>query len=79
MFHLKNSDFTPVWKSKFHSDGSTMEGWFVMGIFTKEGAQITYHLPMTEWDNTSFAPARDLAPTWDGHTAEDVLKRLRAL
>jgi hypothetical protein len=68
-----------VWRSKKHSDGSVMEGWFVMGINDEHGKQITYHLPMSEWDNTSFASDLPFAPPWDGHTSEDVLNRLRKL
>ncbi len=77
---IRNPDeISPVWKSKLHSDGSAMEGWFVMGIFVESGKQITYHLPMTEWDITKFAQERELAPAWDGHTSDDVLNRLSVL
>jgi hypothetical protein len=69
----------PVWKSKSHSDGSKMEGWFIMGISYKKGEQITYHLPMSEWEKCWFAREHDMAPTWDGHTSNDVLERLRGL
>jgi hypothetical protein len=68
-----------VWRSLKHSDGSVMEGWFVMGINDESKKQITYHLPMSEWDNVSFAIDLPNAPPWDGHTSEDVLNRLRLL
>ena len=62
-----------------HSDGSSFNGWFVMGIGKERGEQITYHLPMSKWDETDFAPTLDFAPNFDGHTSDDVLKRLSAL
>lgn len=68
-----------VWKSKFHSDGSTFEGWFVMGINYKPGEQVTYHLPISEWGNCWYAVELEKAPEFDGHTSADVLKRLREL
>ncbi len=69
-----------VWRSKLHSDGSAFEGWFVMGIGTKPGEQITYHLPMARWAETDWLDdERALAPEFDGHTSADVLQRLRRL
>jgi hypothetical protein len=70
---------TPVWKSKLHSDGTSFDGWFILGMFEEKGKQITYHLPMDRWDDCNFAMNRDKAPEWDGHTPEDVLNRLKAL
>lgn len=70
---------TPVWRSKLHFDGSSYEGWFILGIFTVKGNQISYHLPLDRWDETNFAETLDQAPEWDGHTSNDVLTRLKAL
>jgi hypothetical protein len=70
---------SPVWKSEVHSDGSVWDGWFILGIFSDPGSQITYHLPTYKWAECKFAIALDKAPEWDGHTSEDVLKRLQAL
>lgn len=69
-----------VWRSKLHSDGTGFDGWFIMGIGTEPGEQITYHLPMsawpaTDWLGTEFARA----PEFDGHTSADVLERIRRL
>ncbi len=63
------------WKSKYHSDGSSLEGWFLAGT-TLPGGMITYHLPSRLWD--SF-PAEELefAPEWDGHESDDVVTRLQ--
>ena len=68
-----------VWRSKLHSDGSSFEGWFILGIGTDAGSQITYHLPMSKWDDCAFAETFEKAPEWDGHSSEDVLERLRLL
>lgn len=68
-----------VWRSKYHSDGSNWDGWFIMGISEENGEQITYHLPMSKWDETGFAETLGKAPEFDGHTSEDVLERLKNL
>ena len=68
-----------IWRSKKHSDGTEMEGWFLLGILTVPGQQITYHLPLARWDETSFASTLDKAPEFDGHTSADVLRRLKTL
>lgn len=66
----------PVWRTRFHSDGSSHEGWFVLGIGEKRGDQITYHLPIKYWENCWFAREIEKAPEFDGHTAKDVALRL---
>lgn len=68
-----------VWRSAFHSDGSTFEGWFALGLESEPGKQITYHLPMERWHDCDFAEALEVAPPFDGHSSDDVLKRLAAL
>jgi len=68
-----------VWRSKLHSDETSWEGWFIMGINKEDGEQITYHLPESKWDDTYFAKTLDKAPEFDGHTPEDVLERLKNL
>jgi hypothetical protein len=68
-----------VWKSQWHADSTRQPGWFILGIDKEPGKQITYHLPMDYWDQTSFVTAIENAPEWDGHTSEDVLKRLKIL
>lgn len=72
---------THPWRSKNHSDGEPAFGgtWFVLGINKEKGEQITYHLPMGRWDETSFAETLDKAPEFDGHTSDDVLERLKNL
>lgn len=67
-----------VWRSKKHSDGSAIDGWFVMGIGTQPGDQITYHLPLSRWDETEWLGTEcPMAPEFDGHTSADVLQRLK--
>lgn len=71
-----------AWRSWKHSDGTSLEGWFVLGIGWKPGQQITYHLPEKYWDRCEFAVTghwNDLAPEFDGHTSADVLERLKTL
>jgi len=70
-----------VWRSKYHSDGELAFGgeWFVLGIGKEKGYQITYHLPISRWDETNFAETLDRAPEYDGHTSADVLERLKQL
>lgn len=67
------------WRSKLHHDGTSFDGWFIMGIGEMKGEQITYHLPMSKWEETNFAATLERAPEWDGHTSADVLKRLKKL
>lgn len=68
-----------VWRTQKHSDGSCVDGWFLLGMNKGAGSQITYHLPMSRWDDCSFAETLERAPEFDGHTSADVLKRLREL
>lgn len=68
-----------VWKSLKHSDGSMFPGWFIMGMFQAKGSQITYHLPISKWDDCYFAKTLDKAPEFDGHTPQDVLERIKQL
>lgn len=69
-----------VWISKKHSDGSEWDGWFIMGIGTEPGEQISYHLPISKWDECyKIATWINHAPKWDGHTSADVLERLTKL
>lgn len=68
-----------VWRSQRHHDGSTYDGWFILGIEYEPGKQITYHLPLERWDETTWANTEKRAPEWDGHTSADVIYRLGKL
>jgi hypothetical protein len=72
-------DSPSVWRSKKHADGSVWEGWFLLGISTRKGEQITYHLPEKLWNGTHFAAVLEKAPEFDGHTSQDVLSRILKL
>lgn len=69
-------DKVEVWRSKIHSDDTSYPGWFIMGIGREAGKQISYHLPERFWDVTNFAVTLEKAPAFDGHTPNDVIKRL---
>jgi hypothetical protein len=66
-----------AWKSRYHADGTMYDGWFIVGAELPDG-QISYHLPLRLWELTHFLEEVPCAPAWDGHTADDVLKRLAA-
>ena len=66
-----------VWKSKKHSDGVAWEGWFILGMNEAEGQQITYHLPVIYWNFCDF-PELECAPPYDGHSPNDVIKRINS-
>lgn len=68
-----------IWRSKLHADGTSYDGWFILGINKSKGSQITYHLPDKEWENTHFAEKLETAPEFDGHTSDDVLERLKKI
>lgn len=56
------------------------DGWFLMGINTEKGKQITYHLPESKWSETDFASNLHKASyEFDGHKSSDVLERLKTL
>lgn len=66
-----------IWKSMTHSDGHYDPDWFLVGIATAPGEQMSYHLPIKHWDDLEFVQTLDIAPEWDGHSSEDVIERLR--
>jgi len=72
-----------VWRAKLHNDGSGFEGWYVLGIGRIPGHQITYHLPLSRWNETDFVGEEqtfEKAPCeFDGHAPDDVLKRLKEM
>lgn len=79
-FNVTRQRAQRVWRSKTHSDGNpAYDGWFIMGIGSEKGKQITYHIPLSRWDETDFAMTLNQAPEWDGHSSADVLERLKKL
>ncbi len=79
LYAIENPGKHKIWRSKVHSDGSIWDGCFILGIGTNKGEQITYHLPLSRWDETDFVEEIEKAPEWDGHTPEDVLARIKKL
>jgi hypothetical protein len=76
---LIKSNRDKAWRATANADGQKWEGWFVAGLFPKEGDQITYHLPMRFWEELDSIESFEVNPYFDGHTSEDVLKRLMEL
>jgi hypothetical protein len=71
-----------VWRSRVHSDNTMFDNQFILGIGKHPGEQITYHIPMSRWDETDFAYTYEFAeqvPKWDAHTPGDVIERLKLL
>ncbi len=68
-----------TWRSRLHADGSSFEGWFILGIYQEKSKQITYHLPLKDWERCNFALTLEKAPEWDGHTSAEVIQRLKQL
>lgn len=66
------------WKSKLHADGTMFDWWFIAGIGTEKWKTLTYHLPMSEWNNLDSIEVWH-APEWDWHTSDDVLRLLKYL
>lgn len=65
-----------AWKAKTHEDGSMFDGMFVVGAPTPDG-MITYHYDLEYW-NLFKIPEIPHAPHFDGHTPEDVIKRIKS-
>ena len=66
-----------VHKSKRHSDGEECfgGGWFIVQAQLPTG-QISNHYEMKDWDLFQI-PEKEKANPYDGHTSQDVAKRLR--
>ena len=71
-----NTNLTTSVKSKKHSDGELCfgGGWFIV-VTTLPTGQISNHYDLKDWHLFKCSEV-ELAPKYDGHTSEDVLKRL---
>jgi len=67
-----------AWKTWRNQDREIWEGWFIAGMDTIHG-QISYHLPAEWWERLPDVPEIERNATYDGHSSDDVLKRLRLL
>lgn len=67
-----------IHKSKKHFDGEDCfgGGWFIV-MATLPAGQISNHYELSDWDLFN-CEERERAEKWDGHTAQDVAKRLLA-
>lgn len=68
-----------VHKSQRHSDGELCFGrndYFIV-VATLPTGQISNHYPMTDWDLFRCEAVEKAKHTWDGHSSQDVAKRLR--
>lgn len=68
-----------VHKSKKHNDGEECfgGGWFIV-MATLPTGQISNHYELKDWDLFK-CEEREKADLWDGHTTQDVAKRLITL
>jgi hypothetical protein len=64
-------------KSTRHGDGELCfgGGWFVVSVDLPSG-QVTNHYQMKDWPLFQIDEV-EKAPEWDGHSSQDVVKRLR--
>lgn len=71
------------WFSRRHHDGELCFGdgeWFIVGAELPDSGTVSYHLPMRLWGLAELTGAAELelGLPWDGHTANDVVHRLKA-
>lgn len=71
LFNLARNDCL---KSKKHDDGTMFNGYFIVGLNTKQG-WATYHYPLEEWDSF-LCKEVEYFPKWDGHTSNDAINRI---
>ena len=74
---LAKQNLYDVHKSKKHSDGEDCfgGGWFIVMAELPTG-QISNHYELKDWDLFQI-PEKEKANVWDGHTPQDVAKRMR--
>jgi len=90
LFRIYDSYITPLgtrvkcWKSRFHSDGTMFEGYFIIGMTilqldaTIPTPQISFHYKLKHWDKFNLVILPQ-APPYDGHNSKDVIERLMKL
>lgn len=76
------------WKSRKHDDGSSYDGWFILGMSMQrpkwkaeeepEKWDISYHIPDKYWHLANVIELPKALP-YDGYTSNDVLERLLRL
>ena len=86
LYHLRAVLFSVIcnlhplcsWKAKKHHDGTMYDGMFIVGINTPEG-QATYHYDIDPYWDMFKVPEAEFAPEWDGHTADEAIRRIALL
>lgn len=63
------------YKCRKHADGTMYEGWFIVVVNLPTVGQISYHIPEKYWDKFNVRE-KEKSNDFDGHTSEDVIKRL---
>lgn len=65
------------WRSRSHHAGGEpmFDGYFITGMALPTG-QVSYHVPLRHWDLFRGVSELDFAPAWDGHSPDDVVRRL---
>lgn len=73
-----NADY--YWlKALKHHDGSSYDGWFLLGICHENEMLGSYHLPMSYW-NSCRCKQEEVSPfPFNGHTPEDTLRLISIL
>lgn len=71
----QNREF--AWKSWKHDDGTMFEDYFIVGITTRSG-DYSYHYHKNHW-NKFKVKELGVAPKWDGHVPNDVMRLLALL
>ena len=69
-----------AWYAMKHSDGNpTYPGWILCGVDLPEAGMVSYHLPERLRPEIVATGAEELKGNgkWDGHTAADVVDRLK--
>lgn len=68
-----------VHKSQRHADGELcfgLDDYFIV-VATLPTGQISNHYPMSDWDLFKCEAVDKAKHEWDGHTSQDVARRLR--
>jgi hypothetical protein len=64
------------YRTRRHADGTEWSGWF-LAVMNLPNGQVSYHFPESYWDQLDGIPIVEQSPSYDGHTSQDVLDRLR--
>ena len=65
-------------KTRRNKEGKEWPGWFIAGLDVDGIGQISYHLPDKYWDLLNVNE-RHHNRSYDGHTSQDVIERLKML